>query len=195
MSTRKVKRVIIKQKIVGAGFPVHPGATWNGSVTVQIPADIPATMPAEISPLIQSKYKLEVTAVSDGNIFTKSSAGTDFTLVVGSRHPADMAGVVAPKVPLGTPYVINVVKFDLAAIPAQYTNYIAPPPIAYQDAAGTKAGAGFYGYILPAQVYQGADVYKPEQWIEEGEGDNLMAAAQSGQSVPQWTPQAEVTPQ
>jgi hypothetical protein len=166
---KKDNRRLVASKITQPGFPIPPGGQWQGSVGVTVPRDTPPSMPRSMSPLIEIKYILEVEAVSKGNIFTKSRAGTEFFLMIGMRNPAELQHIVAPSAPMAQPYVVQVVKVD--AITPAFQPYIPPPPI---TAEATIDQSVFVGNVMPAAAFQ-QNIYKPDQYIEQDDADNVMA--------------------
>jgi len=107
--TKVIRNEVFKTTIQGNNFPVRPHAAWKGSIIVKLPSAISPTIQAHTSPLIHHRYLLRVTATTSGNIFTESSAKTEFEIAVGVRNPYSFA---PPTACMGTPYTIQVAQLQ-----------------------------------------------------------------------------------
>jgi len=146
----------------GVGFPIKPGGSWQGEILLDIPIDIYPSLPKQISPIIHQKYSLNVSAVTEGNIFTKTESKCNINVMVGQLHP-NLKGFLPPQQSEGQPYVIKVVE---NLNPNQYNQFLGAPMVGEQ---GQNAFVGNTG--MDPNLFQNAQ--QPEQYLDDqNEGDN-----------------------
>ena len=70
------------------GFPVAPGATWEGEVQCQLSASLATSMPATLCPNIQVSYRFQIKVATAGNMFTKAQGKSKYGLFLAQHNLA-----------------------------------------------------------------------------------------------------------
>ena len=152
--SRCTRNIIFNVKIKDEKFPLPPGGSWNGHLTVQLPPNTPPSIPAAISPIVQLNHTVSVKAKTEGNIFTKQESTVVFPVIVGHR----------PFIEYVPPVVIqervNTVTF--AQVDQQMNAQLLALPVSGYAADGSQCF--LMQQPVPQEVFR--NTYAPEQWQE-----------------------------